>query len=67
MMQSKIEALKEDHKELRERLERFEENYVSVKQFEAVTRPIQESMREMQRDIKKIIGMLSRNEPIRPH
>lgn len=65
MMQSRIDRLEKDQLELKERQEHFEDHYVDNKQFESVIKPIQDGMREVQRDIKKILMMLSRNEPSR--
>jgi peptidoglycan hydrolase CwlO-like protein len=67
MMHSKIESLKDDQRALKERQDYFEENYVNLKQFESTIKPIQDSMRELQRDIKKILVMLSRNESNRSY
>jgi hypothetical protein len=62
MMTSKLDSIREDVEDLKDRADHFEDNYVSHKHLTAIVQPIQDSIREMGRDIKKILLVLSRYE-----
>lgn len=65
MMQSRLDHLERNYDEFKKRQSYFEDHFVSLKEFQLVIKPLQDGLREMQRDIKEILIMLTRNESSR--
>ncbi len=65
-MQSKVKALREDLEQLetdfKEARDRAPEKYVRMGHFDAIITPIQAQISEIQRDIKSILMIVSKNE-----
>lgn len=60
-----MKELKDTLKEHKEDMDHVKDNYVSIPYFHAITKPLQQNMAEIQRDIKSILILLSKNEPPR--
>lgn len=59
---TQIEGLKEAMEEEVARRERLESRMVTMDHFKAVVEPIQQDIRDLGRDIKKILAIVSRGE-----
>lgn len=60
MLSAKVERLKEEHQEMSSRIDSVESRFVTMSHFDAVVKPMQDSVREIERDIKKILVAVSR-------
>ena len=59
IMKTQIENLKESHSNLLTTLEAIETKYVTKEHFQAVLSPVQDSIKEIRSDIKKILVIVS--------
>ena len=66
IMQSKVKSIGDDLEQLqrdfREANDRAHQKYVTMNHFEAIVSPIHEQISEIQRDIKSILMIVSKNE-----
>ncbi len=66
IMQSKVKSIGDDLEELtrdfRDAKDKGPSKYVTMNHFEAIVSPIQDQISEIQRDIKSILMIVSKNE-----
>lgn len=65
MSQARTSTLEREQGEIRSDLANIRREYVQKEHFHAITNPLQEQIGEVQRDIKRILIILSRNESYR--
>lgn len=59
VMRTKVDRLEEDNRSLSNRLDATETRFVTLQHFDAVVKPLQDSMKEIERDIKKILNLVT--------
>ncbi len=62
VLKTKVDRLEEDHRSLANRMDATETRFVTLQHFDAVVKPLQESMKEIERDIKKILSIVADNK-----
>lgn len=64
ILTGKVDRLESDHKECLARQDSMEEkfsHFVPMNHFDAVVKPLQDSMKEIERDIKKILIIVTKS------
>ncbi len=62
IVKNRMENQDDEIKDMREELKRHADRYVTKEHFVATTEPLKEGMREIQKDIKRILVILSSNK-----
>jgi hypothetical protein len=61
VLKTKVDRLEDDVHELSGKLDSSESRFVTMTHFDAVVRPLEGSIREIEKDIKKILVIVSRH------